>query len=818
MGYRLQLPVLLSLLLFLITIPGFTQAPVVLIDGEAVYSLGGHIALFEDPGGELTISEVLSAKKEFVVSYDNEPNMGFTKSVYWVRLQIINDSGVESWIIDHTYAPMDYVDLFRVQEGRVVSAAQSGDRVVQKEKALKGRTSRFSLGILPGETGEIYLRFETASAMVFPLKIWQERAYVEREHHTRFYLGLYFGFLLVMIVYNLFIYASTREISYLYYVLFVAANTVFQACLLGVAQVYLWPGNVWWTDHALVFFASLAVAFSALFTRSFLQVKKRAPKLTFTIDLCLAVALVNSAICLFAPYSISIMVTNTMLIVFSIVYVAVALVIYRRGYKPARLYLLAWSMLLIAVFIVALKNFGVVPSNWFTSYILQIGSVFEIVLLALAVTDRLNALRMSNLETERMLRVAQQKELQATTDRLYYDHLTGLPNRNKLLNDAEELDLPHLFLINVDNFSQINDYYGNKMGDTVLLEIAHRIATFAPARPSALYKLHADEFALIVEGEIPPVERVRHGEAIRHLCEERSYTIGDTEIQLNVSIGISGGEGYLLEQADMALSEARRTHKSVRIFDPSMETKKQYESNLKWVGVISDALKRDAIIPFFQPIFHNATDRLEKYECLIRILNTDDTILSPGIFLPVAKASKLYPELSRRMIAKCFDRFRGSTYEFSLNLSVDDILHDETLDLIRTKLDDFDGCHRVVFEILESEGIHRYDLASRFIEEMKSRGCKIAIDDFGSGYSNFEHILRLKVDYLKLDSSLIKTLDTDEHARAIVETVQQFASRIGIRTVAEFVHSVDVHRAVKEIGIDYSQGNFLGAAEGELKT
>ena len=94
----------------------------------------------------------------------------------------------------------------------------------------------------------------------------------------------------------------------------------------------------------------------------------------------------------------------------------------------------------------------------------------------------------------------------------------------------------------------------------------------------------------------------------------------------------------------------------------------------------------------------------------------------------------------------------------------------------------------------------------------------IAIDDFGSGYSNFEHILRLKVDYLKLDSSLIKTLDTDKHARAIVETIQQFASRIGIRTVAEFVHSEAVHQVVKEIGIDYSQGNLLGAAEAELKT
>ncbi len=184
MGHRFQLPGLspsmfLSVLIFLITIPGFAEEPVVLSDQEASYALGGHLALFEDPVGDLTVSDILSKSDEFVVSQDNEPNVGFTQSVYWVRLKIVNNSSVDSWIIDHTYAPMDFVDLFRVTGGNVVSAAQSGDGVPQKEKALGGRTSRFSLDIPSGMTGELYLRFETASSMVFPLKIWRERAFME---------------------------------------------------------------------------------------------------------------------------------------------------------------------------------------------------------------------------------------------------------------------------------------------------------------------------------------------------------------------------------------------------------------------------------------------------------------------------------------------------------------------------------------------------------------------------------------------------------------------------------------------------------------
>jgi EAL domain-containing protein (putative c-di-GMP-specific phosphodiesterase class I) len=161
------------------------------------------------------------------------------------------------------------------------------------------------------------------------------------------------------------------------------------------------------------------------------------------------------------------------------------------------------------------------------------------------------------------------------------------------------------------------------------------------------------------------------------------------------------------------------------------------------------------------------------------------------------------------MIRKSFEAFAGTTTEFTLNISIDDILQDETLSLIDTCLKEHHSSN-VVFEILESEGIHRYDLASRFIERMKSKGCKIAIDDFGSGYSSFEHILRLHVDYLKLDSSLIKNIDTDRQSYTVVETIQNFAAKLNMETVAEFVHSKSVQDTIKGLGIHFSQGYYIG--------
>jgi len=161
------------------------------------------------------------------------------------------------------------------------------------------------------------------------------------------------------------------------------------------------------------------------------------------------------------------------------------------------------------------------------------------------------------------------------------------------------------------------------------------------------------------------------------------------------------------------------------------------------------------------------------------------------------------------MIQKSFEAFAGLKMEFSLNLSIDDIIQEETIELIDACLKTYSGS-RVVFEILESEGIHSYDLASRFIGNMKSKGCKIAIDDFGSGYSSFEHILRLHVDYLKLDSSLIRNIDTDPQSYTVVETIQDFASKLNMKTIAEFVHSESVHRKIQALGINFSQGYYVG--------
>jgi EAL domain-containing protein (putative c-di-GMP-specific phosphodiesterase class I) len=132
------------------------------------------------------------------------------------------------------------------------------------------------------------------------------------------------------------------------------------------------------------------------------------------------------------------------------------------------------------------------------------------------------------------------------------------------------------------------------------------------------------------------------------------------------------------------------------------------------------------------------------------------------------------------------------------------------MDIIRECIDGHPQPQRIVFEILESESIEAYKPVMGFIDEVKGKGCLVAIDDFGSGYSNFNHILNLNVDYLKLDASLVKPIDSNANARAVVETISQFGKKLRIKTIAEYVHSKAIKDVVTEIGIDYSQGFFIG--------
>ncbi|WP_304545391.1 bifunctional diguanylate cyclase/phosphodiesterase [Sulfurimonas microaerophilic] len=398
--------------------------------------------------------------------------------------------------------------------------------------------------------------------------------------------------------------------------------------------------------------------------------------------------------------------------------------------------------------------------------------------------------------------IEQQKQLD---EMLNTDLLTGLGSRYKLVNDIQESTQGALAILNIDNFSQINDFYGHEVGDYVIKEFGQKMGSCKCDLELQVYHLQGDEYVIFH----PRIEPKVFSNALLALKEEISKVQIDIDgelITFNFSMSISyEPKEKLLTTADMALRIAKRHNQDIVTYHDDISLNDEYKNNIKWTKKIKEAIANDNIVPVFQPIVNNKNGKWEKYECLVR-LKDNEQLISPFFFLDIAKKTKHYIEITQIMIEKSFAVFHEKDVEFSLNLTIEDILNDEIKSFICKMLQKYSIGERVVFEIVESESIENFDEVLEFIRNVKNYGCKIAIDDFGTGYSNFEYLMRLKTDYIKIDGSLIKDIDTNIDAELVVSTIVDFAKKMGIKTIAEFVENEEILLKVKELGIGYSQG------------
>jgi len=230
-------------------------------------------------------------------------------------------------------------------------------------------------------------------------------------------------------------------------------------------------------------------------------------------------------------------------------------------------------------------------------------------------------------------------------------------------------------------------------------------------------------------------------------------------------------------------------------------------------AMIRKALVSGRIICHYQPIVDFKTNAIVKYETLVRMVDEEGNIILPLEFLPVAKKMKIYPRITQEVVNQACELFKNRSEEFSINLSTADMEDARSMQKIIEVINRTNTASRIVFEILESEGVENYDTIKQFIAQVKILGAKIAIDDFGTGYSNFEHILRLNVDYIKIDGSLIRNITNNSRNHIVIETIVNFAQKIGAQTIAEFVSDEAIFETVKKLNVTYSQGYFTGRPE-----
>ena len=416
------------------------------------------------------------------------------------------------------------------------------------------------------------------------------------------------------------------------------------------------------------------------------------------------------------------------------------------------------------------------------------------------------------IDIAKLLQVMSQSLIYHELKDLYTDKLTNLPNRNKLKKDLDENNVDVMALLDIDEFSTINDLFGEKIGDAILFELAIRLKAYFNEDDFFVYRTGADRFAILAKKNHQDIDEFYAlCKAFSDKIEKESLLIDEDEIDINITIGIAQGDGArAFKYSQRVIKYARSKLQRIMIYNEDFKIQQSFEENIKWIKQLKIGFKENLFQAYFQPIVDTNTKEIHKYEALIRYITNEGVEIAPFHFINVAKKTKLYPNIIKIVIQDAFKLIKNKNKRVSINISYDDIANEETTTFIYEILEQHrDLTEFLEFEILESEEISDFSEVSKFILNIKKFNCIVGVDDFGAGYSNFNLLTLLDIDFVKIDGSLIEKINSSKDLEIIVNTIANFSKEFKVKTVAEYVSNEDIYNKIKELNIDYCQGYYF---------
>jgi diguanylate cyclase (GGDEF)-like protein len=581
--------------LLLAAASGWSAERLLVLDERGAQPLDGFVSLLRDPDGELTFEQVRSGIEPFGPAVPSDLHQGYTPDVFWMRIEVESHSSQRlDRMLEFTYAYLDDISLYRMNTNGTVERMRSGRTLAPADRVVAHRKPVFPLSFEPGERATLYLRVTTHASMTLNARLAPTFEFYEDSDQEYVWLALYFGMLVALGAYNFLLFLGTRQRSFLLYSLFVFSFGIAASSMNGLGPLLLWPGLVGeWGNRILPTGYTLAATLAVMFARSFLNMRRIAPRWDRALLVMAICWWCATLVTLLVPVQDALKIMSAMGVLTTAFLITSGVVGVRLRVPAARIYLLAWLLLLVGTALLSVRNLGWIPSNFFTVYGLQIGSAIEMILLSFGLAARFNELKRQKEEAQRQLVLSLQRQerelerrvVQRTSElevakaelerRVVKDPLTGLYNRYGLMTHLEKFtqraqrrnELLAVILIDLDGFKPVNDQYGHEAGDVLLQTIARRLQQ--EARDSdCVARMGGDEFVVVTENVISKASVLEIGQRLREAITQPVTLPSGESVRIGASVGICTGRGGeqkgsdLIRGADEAMYRVKRERKN----------------------------------------------------------------------------------------------------------------------------------------------------------------------------------------------------------------------------------------------------------------
>lgn len=760
-------------------------------------------------------------------------NLGFTDVTAWVRVILqIRQPLDGQWYLSIPYPLLEEVDVYLFRDGQSVPFYQVSRQTIEKQRK-QPRSYKIALPLPENLNGEVelVLRARSATSMQIPVELQREDQLLNHFAMESVYWGVYFGILCALVIYNLFLFFSLRDLAYIHYVLYLASISLLMLSLSGLGNAWLWAGEPLLTRYLVPVGTALVSFCALLFAHSFLEWREISPRWEISMKVAAGLAGVLLIVTWVDPLHGALFagLLGSLVIVLLI---AVGIAGLRAGVTIARYFVLAWTSFAAGTSIYLLSVFSIVPVGFVANHAMQVGSAAEVLLLSFALAHRIKDERARKLSAMRKQQLAERQvqdlEMQSL-EQAMHDSITKLPNTSllnqRLQNQLGKDDRLALVLVEYPQVREIASSMGHNLAEEMFCQLVrklnHTLAGLSgpvcleqrlpayiaiPEFGSAVFVLNLSKLVGPLE---PFVEQVvGYHEVALHSVRLPVF------MNLHCGVAISPDHGntteILYQHASAAKDRSQTSKTPVQIYNEGISDFARRRLDL--LTALPSAIDAGEIELYLQPQMNRTGQELVGFEVLLRWHSPQFGTVPPWEVIEIAENAGLMDMLSRYVVdqaCKVMQTLRDRELDLtcSINLSVQNLTNSHFVPSALAGIREHGiPMDRIIFEVTETSMMHNMEAVIGSLLRIADSGCKIALDDFGTGYSSLAYLSRLPIHELKIDRCFISQMCSSRNDLGIVQSTLKLAESLSLETVAEGVEDRQTMEALNDLGCDRLQG------------